>query len=70
MLHKSRLTKIYLLYQNQDLYPIPKGRFISHTYNKICNVYQNLDLYRTPKPILVLVYDINLGIGMLFKSWF
>ena len=42
-----------MLYQNQDLYLIPKARFISHTNNKIHIVYQNLDLYRTPKPIII-----------------
>jgi hypothetical protein len=39
-----------MIYQNLDLYRIPKPRYIPYTKTYINTEYQNLDLYRIPKP--------------------
>jgi hypothetical protein len=39
-----------IVYQNLDLYRLPKPRLISNTKTEISIVYQMLDLYRMPKP--------------------
>jgi hypothetical protein len=43
-----------MLYQNQELYLIPKARFISHTKTYIYTVWQNIELYRIRKPRFIL----------------
>jgi len=59
------------VFQNIELYLIPKPRFISYTKANIYMAYQNLDLYYIPKPRLIshtkaLIYIVyqNLYFGL------